>query len=139
VSHQVATAADDLLDVDLADVVIGGLRASSELHAAARRTLAEGGTSDVVIASYRFTCAHRPSVAVLVDGVEVARIDFSLDLSITINGLAGTVAHGELVALGGDRCIVKAALSLHGKKIAARSLDIPLADVITLRDPIPLL
>jgi hypothetical protein len=139
VSQEAAKAAADLLEIDLADVVIGGLRVSARLRAAAQRSLVDGGATDVVIASYRFTGTHRPSVALLVDGVEVARIHFSVDLSVTIDGLAATVAHGELVALGGDRCTVAASLSLHGQRIAARSLDIPLAAVVTLRHPIPLL
>lgn len=139
VSHQAAKAADELLDIDLADVVFGGLRASTELRNAARCTFVDGGRSEVVIATYRFACAHRPSVALLVDGVELARIHFSLDLTVTIDGLAATIEHGELIALGGDRCKVKASLAVHGKEIAERSVDIPITAVCTLRDPIPLL
>lgn len=139
VSHQAATAANDLLDVDLADVTIGGLRASARLRNAARRSLVDGEPHTVVIASYQVKCAHRPSVAVLVDELEVARIHLSLDFQITIDGLAGTVTHGALTALGGDRCTIKATLSVHGKKVAERSVDVPLAAVVTLRDPVPLL
>ena len=139
VSQQAARATADLLDIDLADVVIGGLRVSARLKDAARRTLVDGNASDVVIASYRFTCAHQPSVALYVDEAVVARIHLSVDLSVTIDGLAATVAHGELVAVSGNRCTVEVSLALHGQRVAARSREIPLAAIVTLRHPIPLL
>jgi hypothetical protein len=75
--NQVA-AAHELVDLDLADMMAVGWRKQGELGAATQRTAANPGSAEVVeLASHRISSAHRPFVDVIVDGVPMARINFS--------------------------------------------------------------
>jgi hypothetical protein len=70
---QVTTAAAGLLDINLADVVAAGWRKHADLTAAARRTLAAPGSTDLVdLASHRVSTAQEPYVTILVNGHRVA-------------------------------------------------------------------
>jgi hypothetical protein len=115
VNRQVAVVADGLLELDVVDLLVAGWRKHAALVTAARRTLAAPGGAEVVdLVSHRIRSLHRPDVAVLVDGVRVAKIDFELTVVFEIQALAAVVRTGRLVALRGGRCDLGAALAAEG-------------------------
>jgi len=112
VNRQVAVVADGLLELDVVDLLVGGWRKHAALVAAARRTLAAPGGEEVVdLVSHRIRSVHRPDVAVLLDGVRVAKIDFELTVVFEIQALAAVVRAGRLVALRGGCCDLGATLA----------------------------
>jgi hypothetical protein len=66
-ADQVAVVAHGLLDLDLGELVVAGWRKQGQLAAAAERTAANPGSSEVVeLATHRISSAHHPSVELLV-------------------------------------------------------------------------
>jgi hypothetical protein len=137
---QVTTAAAGLLDINLADVVAAGWRKHADLTAAARRTLAAPGSTDLVdLASHRVSTAQEPYVTILVDGHRVATVRFGLSLAFEISSLLAEIHGGRLVALHSGRCMVTGTLAIQGINVITRQAHIDLPGVIALRGGIRLL
>jgi len=127
VTRQVAVAAGGVLDLDLVDLVVGGWRKHAALIMAARHTLAVPGSEEVVdLASHRIRSVHRPYVTVLIDDVQVAKIDFELTVIFDIKALVAVVRAGRLVALRGGQSEVTAMFAAEGIVLAQqrRRLDL---------------
>jgi hypothetical protein len=127
VKQQVAVVASGVLDLDVIDLVVGGWRKHAALVEAARRTLAVPGTEQVVdLASHRITSVHRPYLTVLIDDVQVAKIDFELTVVFDVKALVAVVRAGRLVALRGGQCEVAATFAAEGILLAQqrRQLDL---------------
>jgi len=98
--NQVAVVADGLLDLDLGDLVVAGWRKQGQLAAAAERTAANPGSSEVVeLATHRISSAHHPSVELLVNDVHVATVTFDLEVEFVVKALVVTVRDGHVVSL----------------------------------------
>jgi hypothetical protein len=126
VKRQVAVVAGGVLDLDVVDLVVGGWHKHAALVAAARRTLAVPGSEEIVdLASHRIRSVHRPYVAVLIDDVQVAKIDFELTVIFDFKALVAVVRAGRLVALRGGQCEVTAMFAAEGILLAQqrRRLD----------------
>ena len=137
---QVTTAAAGLLDINLADLVAAGWQKHADLTAAARRTLAAPGSTDLVdLASHRVSTAQEPYVTVLVDGHCVATIRFGLSLAFEISALLAEIKAGKLVALHSGRCVVTGTLAIQDINVVTRQARIDLPGVIALRGGIRLL
>lgn len=129
-SDQVAAAADGLLGLDLGDLVIAGWRKQGQLAAAAERTAANPGTSELVeLATHRVSSVHHPYVELLVNDVRVTTVNFELDLEFEITALVATVRDGHLVSLHSGDCDLSATLTAAGVRLASRRrhFDLPLA------------
>jgi hypothetical protein len=126
---RVATVAHGLLDLDLGDLVVAGWRKQGELAAAAERTAANPGSSEVVeLASHRISSVHRPFVELLINGHHVANVIFELDIEFVIKALVVTVSNGHVVSLHSGACDVAATLAAEGIQLASRRahLELPL-------------
>ena len=138
--HQISTATEDLLNLDLVDVLMTAWRKHAALVAAARRTTAAPGSSEVVdLATHRITVTQRPYIDLLCDEVRVGRLQLELRLDFTVAGLVAVVRAGLLVAVQAGHCTIAATLLIEGEQVATRSahLDLPLA--VRLGAGIPLL
>ena len=138
--HQISTATDNLLNLDLVDVLMTAWRKHAALVAAARRTTAAPGSSEVVdLATHRITMTQRPYIDLLCDEVRVGRVQLELQLGFTVAGLVAVVQGGLLVAVQAGHCTIAAALLIENEQVATRSahLDLPLA--VRLGAGIPLL
>ena len=137
---QVTTAAAGLLDINLADLVAAGWQKHADLTAAARRTLAALGSTDLVdLASHRVSAAQEPYVTILVDGHRVATVRFGLSLAFEISALLAEIRAGRLVALRSGRCAVIGALAIQGINVVTRQAHIDLPGIVSLRGGIRLL
>jgi len=137
---RVGAAAAELLNVNLADVVADGWRKHADLTAAARRTLAARGSTDLVdLASHRVTAGQEPYVSLLVDGHRVATVRFGLSLIFEISALLAEVRAGRLVALHSGRCEVTGALAIQDINAITRQAHVDLPGMIPLHEGIRLL
>jgi len=126
---QVAAVADGVLSLDLGDLVVAGWRKQGQLAAAAERTAANPGTSELVeLATHRISSVHHPYVELLVNDVRVATVNFELDLEFEVKALVATVRDGHLVSLHSGDCDLAATLTAEGVRLASRRrhFDLPL-------------
>ena len=129
--NQVAVVAHGLLDLDLGDLVIAGWRKQGELAAAAERTAANPGSSEVVeLATHRVSSAHHPFVELLVNDVHVATVTFDLDIEFVVKALVVTVRDGHVVSLHTGACDVAATLAAEGIQLASRRAHFELPLVV---------
>lgn len=118
--NQVAVVANGLLGLDLGDLVVAGWRKQRELVAAAERTAANPGSSEVVeLATHHISSKHHPFVEVLVKDVHVATVTFDLDLEFVVKALVVTVRDGHVVSLHTGACDVAATLAAEGFQLAS--------------------
>jgi hypothetical protein len=126
---QVAVVADGVLGLDLGGLVVAGWRKQGQLAAAAERTAANPGTSELVeLATHRVSSVHHPYVELLVNDVRVTTVNFELDLEFEVKALVATVRGGHLVSLHSGDCDLSATLTAEGVRLASRRrhLDLPL-------------
>jgi hypothetical protein len=118
---QVAAVADGVLALDLGDLVVAGWQKQGRLAAAAERTAANPGTSEVVeLATHRINSVHHPYVELLVNDVRVTTVNFELDLEFEVKALVATVRDGHLVSLHSGDCDLSATLTAEGVRLAGR-------------------
>jgi hypothetical protein len=126
---QVAAVADGVLALDLGDLVVAGWRKQGQLAAAAERTAANPGTSEVVeLATHRVSSVHHPYVELLVNDVRVTTVNFELDLEFEVKALVASVRDGHLVSLHSGDCDLSATLTAEDIRLASRRrhVDLPL-------------
>ena len=130
-ADQVAVVAHGLLDLDLGDLVIAGWRKQGQLAAAAERTAANPGTSEVVeLATHRISSAHHPFVELLVNDAHVATVTFDLEVEFVVKALVVTVRDGHVVSLHTGACDVVATLAAKGIQLASRKAHFELPLVV---------
>jgi hypothetical protein len=118
---QVAAVADGVLALDLGDLMIAGWRKQGQLAAAAERTGANPGTSELVeLATHRISSVHHPFVELLVNDVRVTTVSFELDLEFEVKALVATMQNGHLISLHSGDCDLSATLTAEGVRLASR-------------------
>jgi hypothetical protein len=134
---EVASAAREVLDLDLGELLVAGWRKPGELAAAAERTAADPSSSEVVeLAPHRITSVHRPLVELLVDDVLVASLPLELQVELQVRSLVATVRHGDIVGLRSGSCEATATLAAEGRQLARSQDRLELPRLISL--PLPL-
>lgn len=138
--REVAAAAAGLLDVGLGDVLITGWREHHDLTAAARRTLAAPGSTELVdLAEHRVTATLEPYVSVLVDGRQVATVQLGLTVVCDISAVLAGISAGRLVAVHSGDCDITVTLAIDEAEVVTRQARLALPGVITLHRGIRLL
>jgi hypothetical protein len=128
---QVAAVADGLLSLDLGDLVVAGWRKQDQLAAAAERTAANPGTSEVVeLATHRISSVHHPYVELFVNDVRVTTVNFQLDLEFEVRALVVTVRDGHLASLRSGDCDLSATLTAEGVRLASKRRQVSLPMVV---------
>jgi hypothetical protein len=132
---QIAIVAHELLDLDLGDLAVVGWRKHAALTAAADRTRANPGSSEVVdLATHRITSVHRPYVELLLNDVHIASVRFELRVEFLVRALVATVRHGHVAALGMGACDVTATLAAEGVQLVKQQARLDMSLLI----PVPL-
>ncbi len=122
VREAAAATAAGLLDVRLDGLLLSGWRIHHDLTGAARRTLASPGSTELVdLIRHQVTAAQEPSVAVLVDGRQVATIELGLTVEFDVSALVAGVKAGLLVAIHAGSCDVTATLTIQGAEVQTAS------------------
>jgi hypothetical protein len=138
--REVTTAAAGLLDVNLADMLITGWREHQDLTAAARRTLAAPGSTELVdLADHRVTSSQEPYVSVLVDGHQVATLRLGLTVVFDVTAMLAGISAGRLVAVHSGDCHISVTLAIDEAEVVTRQTSLELPGIITLHRGIRLL
>jgi hypothetical protein len=138
--REVAAATAGLLNVNLLDVLVAGWREHRDLTAAARRTLATPGSTELVqLGAHRITEAQQPYISVLVDGHRVATLNLDLSVVFDVSAVLAGISAGRLDRLHSGHCDVTATLALEGADVIARHAHLELPGVISLGQGIRLL
>jgi hypothetical protein len=138
--REAAKVAAGLLQVDLIEVLVRGWREYRDIVAAARRTLAAPGSTELVsMVTHQVTVAQHPSVSVLVDSRRVATLQLDLSLVFDVRALLAGISGGRLVALHSGRCDVTVALAVQGTELLARRARLELPGVVAAGQGIRLL
>lgn len=139
VGGQISSIAHGLIDLDLDNIIIGGWRKYADIMEAAKRTLAEPGSREVVeLATHSISFRHQPYVDLIVNEVPVATIHFEMSLKFTVKGLVAAIRDGHLVNLHSGDCAVAGTLAAEGHQLATRAAHIQLPLLMRLGDGIPL-
>jgi hypothetical protein len=139
-AREVTTATAELLDINLIDVLLRGWREYADLTSAARRTLAEPGATELVsLASHRVSMSQQPSVAVLVDGRQVANLRLGLVLVFEVKAVLARVRAGLLVAVISGSCDVTATLAIDNVAVVSKQAHLDLPGQGALTKPLRLL
>jgi hypothetical protein len=138
--REVTTATAELLDINLIDVLLRGWREYADLTSAARRTLAAPGATELVsLASHRVRMSQQPSVAVLVDGRQVADLRLGLLLVFDLKAVLARVSAGRLVAVISGSCDVTATLAIDDIDVVSKQGNLELPGEAALTKPLRLL
>jgi hypothetical protein len=138
--RETAAAAAGLLDVRLDGLLLAGWRIQHDLTGAARRTLASPGSTELVdLARHRVSADQEPSVAVMVDGRQVATIRFGLTVEYDITALVVGIKAGLLVAVHAGSCDVTATLAIQGTQVQTGSTHLELPAALAVSPGIRLL
>ena len=94
-AQEAATTMAALLKVDLIGVLVRGWSEHRNIIGAAQRTLAAPGSTELVsMSSHEVKLDQRPSVSVLVDGQQVATLQFGLSIVFDVNALLLGISGG---------------------------------------------
>lgn len=127
------------LQENLVGVFAGAWSKFAELNRCAKETRKEGTTSDISLASHDFTYEMKPHVDVLLDGVAVAEIPFTIGLTCEVSGLYLFLQHGCVYQIRSGKCNCKADIRCGETVVWKRNLaDVDLPGVLHLSKPIPL-
>jgi hypothetical protein len=138
--REVTAAAAGMLDVNLADVLITGWREHQDLTAAARRTLATPGSTELVdLAEHRVTSSQEPYVTVLLDGHQVATVRLGLTIVFDVTAMLAGISAGRLVAVHSGDCDITVTLAIDEAEVVTRQTRVKLPGIITLHRGIRLL
>lgn len=140
VHQEIATVVDGLLNLDLGDLLIAGWCKYTDLTKAAKRTLANPGTEEIVaLATHRIVSTHHPSVDLIVNEAKAHTFEFELTVVFDLTGVTAVVRRGDFTALRGGKCVVTVTLKLEKTPWElSRKASIDLHLVVPLRRPIPL-
>ena len=139
-AREVTAATAELLSISPIEVLIYGWREYADLTSAARRTLKEAGSTELVkLGSHRISMSQQPSVAVLVDGRQVATLHLRLSLVFDVNALLARIRAGLLAAVLAGTCDVTATLAIDGVDAASRQAHLDLPGEAALKKPLRLL
>ncbi|MFG1707866.1 hypothetical protein ACFLIM_32130 [Nonomuraea sp. M3C6] len=120
--HKAGAAGAELLrGIDVGSVLLGGWAKYRNLRAAARRTLDNPGTGQMVpIAEHEVVSHHNPYVEVQVNGQPVGRVSFGVDLILHVTLLQASVRDGRLMRLTGGDCTAAIACKIQGIEVARK-------------------
>ena len=140
VDREVAAAADGLLNMNLGEVMLAAWQKHSKLTEAARRTLADSDTEEIVsLAAHSIKSTYAPRVDLIVNGELIHSFRFVLGIVVEVAALDAVVRGGTLVTIRGGDCVITATLTLAGVRLvgARQTVDLDLA--VRLPEPRPLL
>ncbi|WP_248959669.1 hypothetical protein [Sphaerisporangium perillae] len=137
---RVAEAGGELLrGIDLGAVLLGGWQRYRELALAARRSVEQPGSTEMVrLAGHTITSKHAPYVDVYVEGQHVARVDFGIDLEFDVVLLQASIRNGRLMSLRAGDCTASITWSVEGFPVAQNTARLTMPLQLRLGEGIPL-
>jgi hypothetical protein len=138
--REVASAAAQLLDFNLADMLIAGWRDYKHLTSAARHTLAGTGSTELLnLATHQITGSLEPYISLLIDNYPIARFQLSLSVTCEIKAMLAKISVGRLVSVRAGYCDMTATLTVENAEIVSRTTRLQLPGLINFSQGIRLL
>ena len=139
IAREVGALADELLDLNVSDVLIGACRTYGTLIEAAHRTLARPEGEEVVsLAAHRVTSHYSPRIDLFLDDARIHTFELELEITLQLTGLETVVRAGEMISLRSGRSQATATLSLDGAPLAAGQRAVNPWEIVRLRPPVAL-
>jgi hypothetical protein len=137
---EVKATAAGLLDINLIDMLIAGWRTYRDLTSAARRTLAQPGSKELVsLVTHRITAEQQPYVRVLVNGQPVVTVQLKFSVDFDVSALLAEITEGQLVAIHTGRCDITATLAVDDIGVATGQTRLELPGAVPVSPGIRLL
>ena len=137
---QLGAAATRLIEMDFTDILSVAWRKHEALRDAARRTVTDAGTEELVgLANHQVSLAHEPYIELLLDGRPVTTIRFQLSLDFEIAALVLVIRSGHITAVRAGTCKVSAKMAIEGAHVAGGTKNVDLPVIIRIGKGIPLL
>ena len=116
---EVMKKTDDLLDVSIPEVLASAWTAAGVLREYADAKKHPPNESTVVpLVTHTIRSVHNPYVELLVDDKTVGRVNFEVDLELTLEGVLLTIRGGHIVEMHVGSCRGSGSLSCEGITIA---------------------
>jgi len=138
-AQRIGVEANHLLDLDILTVLSAAWLKYTKLREAARRTLAEPTSEELVeLATQSIGWEHSPQIDLLVDARRVATITLTLNYEMDVELLVVKIERGAVTEIRAGRCRGTLALAVDGQTVVRRPVNINLARAIPLTRPISL-
>lgn len=139
-ARAVGRALQQALDVNIADVLVGGwntYHSLLEYTDPAKHPPEE--VASVTLWEHTITSSHEPRVKLLVNGENVATITFGVDLELHFDSATLTIQDGKILEVRTGTCVGKGTLKCEGAVLMERSsAEIPLPGRLTFGAGIPI-
>lgn len=137
--REVMAALRSALGSTVFDVVYDGWQKHQALVAAGHRTLSAAGTIETLeVATHHIGGEYQPGVDVVVDGVRVGTVNFSLQVEVKVAALLAVVTMGRLVAVRSGHADFTVMLEAEGQELATGTHRAALDSELSLGDGLPL-
>ncbi len=113
----------DLLDINVADVMLGGWKKCAEVRRQVRASRADPSRTVLVhLGSHTITSEHRPSIEIRHDGRALADIVFPMALKFEVDAVELTLKGGEVTEVRTGDVRMKGTVKVENTVILERSL-----------------
>jgi hypothetical protein len=121
-----------LLDIGIGDILVGAWNKSHALRQnLSKSAQAPGKETFLELAEHKVTSKHKPYVALLRNGQEVARLPFSVDVEITLQGAVLKILDGAIREIQTGQMKGKGSVKCGGALLVERQLQ-PLKLPVTM-------
>ena len=139
-AHRVVDMVDKLTDVPLADVLVGGWKVHRQF---AKYTDPAKFPPDkvtcVALATHHIKASYQPYVELVVDGTPAGKVDFAIELDVSVEGGTLVIQGGRFKRLEAGKCRVTGTLKCEGQTITERtSRDFSWSEGISFGDGVPI-
>jgi hypothetical protein len=129
------------LNEDIGAPFLAGLSKYRALTQAARDSLADPRQAEVLVTlidPYEITSTQQPYIALVVDGSEIARVDFEISFVFGMFQTAVVIRRGAIESVESEACSLDVTLTLQGWQPPLLKRDLRLQVRLPVRPPIPI-
>jgi hypothetical protein len=139
-ADMLANAICESLDVKLLDILAGTWAKIGELQAHLDpERHPPGEISLVPLVQHKLRSVHHPTVEVLVGDTVVARLEFEVELSLSLEGVILKIRNGEIIGVGSENCFGRGVLKLAGAALVdKRTPKYTIPGALEFEDGIPI-
>lgn len=113
-----------LLDIGIGDILVGAWnKAHAVRQQLSKSTQSPGREIFLELAEHKVTSKHKPHVALLRNGQEVARLPFSVDVEITLQGAVLRILDGAIREIQAGQVKGKGSVRCGGALLVERQLQ----------------
>jgi hypothetical protein len=121
---EISTKVGDLLNINLADIMVGAWKKSREiLEYLHREKYSPDETLLVPLAEHTIQSEHHPYIEILIQDKPVGKIEFSINLALTLKGMVLKIKGGKIMEILTGSCQGKGAIKCENFVILERKTE----------------